>query len=612
MRICPECGTRTDAKVCPKDGLITLDEAVFEHENPLIGRKVADKYEILAEIGAGGMGSVYRARHAETGGFVAVKVMAPDRADRPTAIKRFHLEAQNAAVLRHANTVRVLDFGVDDDLLYLVMEYLAGEPLSAVLKREGKLPWPRAAHIGRQVLKAIWEAHEHPRRIVHRDIKPANVFLCEQVGDEDFVKVVDFGVARSMEGTGAGTAGAIGTPHAMAPEQWNAGGDARSDLYSIGCLLYEMLGGRSPFVIRGAAAPQDRIMRLAHMHMHQLAPRLSALAPDTPLGLVRFVHALLEKRPEDRPQTAQQAVKLLDRALYGDELEELASSVPQGIPADLELEVAHGDTMSMSTSNGPIDMLAATMGVEQAAALAVDPGAHTIAPSSAPLPFKAPAAAVSGVFDPAANEPSVPAQQVALPEVVASPETPEAPTAREATRAPRRPTNWRRIARVVTVCVLLAVGAGFWWVYGRHRLPAALSSMMTNVQAATSDMVELPSAPPADLDGPVSPDDEGRGARPEFIYRARLGPRDHRTGRGAKIRHAEDIVLRDRINYHGDQRDAGDEPDPLLNDAHTRRKLRTLLTRALSKSLRKRIIDGTPLIEVQVWADYATVTLIAD
>ena len=127
----------------------------------MVGHTIASRYLVERKLGAGGMGSVYIARHATTGGQVAVKVMRGDAAESAEAIKRFHLEAQNAAVLQSPHTVRVLDFGVDDEVLYLVMEFLDGESLQERLKRDGRLPWSLVGQISRQVLESLWEAHEH-------------------------------------------------------------------------------------------------------------------------------------------------------------------------------------------------------------------------------------------------------------------------------------------------------------------------------------------------------------------------------------------------------------------------------------------------------------------
>ena len=393
---------------------MTLDEAVLTANDPLLGRIVAAKYRIEAHLGSGGMGSVYRARHIETGGEVALKVMIPDRATRPTAIKRFSLEAQNAAALRHANTVRVLDFGADDDLMFLVMEFLEGESLQSLIKREQQLDWRRASRIGRQVLMALWEAHEHSRRIVHRDIKPANVLVCKQVGDDEFVKVVDFGVARSLEGSGAGTQGAIGTPHAMAPEQWAGSSDARSDLYSVGCLLYEMLTGHPPFVASEITSPSALLMRLATLHLHSIAPPVTDDAPNTPPGLARLTHALLAKKPEDRPQTARASLALLDRVLQGDQLPDLDAALvqarrlgtttsPRRAPSSgARLSVvapdaaSHADTFG--TEDGSIDAAAANFAAARSpryddntdGVRTMEPAAVQLVPPRAPHPVSHP------------------------------------------------------------------------------------------------------------------------------------------------------------------------------------------------------------------------------
>ncbi|MCA9517819.1 MAG: protein kinase, partial [Myxococcales bacterium] len=132
----------------------------------LIGRLIAGKYAVKERLGSGGMGAVYRARHEATGGDVAIKFLHGTAALDDHAVKRFQLEAQNAAQLRSTHTIRVVDFGVDDGVFYLVMEYLAGRPLNVVIRDDGPLPWPRVVHIARQVLKSLWEAHEHGRQIV--------------------------------------------------------------------------------------------------------------------------------------------------------------------------------------------------------------------------------------------------------------------------------------------------------------------------------------------------------------------------------------------------------------------------------------------------------------
>jgi len=283
-------------------------------KDPFIGRVIADKYEILSRLGAGGMGAVYRARHRQTGGDVAIKFLHGTALVVDSAVKRFELEARNAAQLRHANTIRVMDFGVDESVFYLAMEYVAGRPLSEVILKEGAMSWRRAVPIARQILKSLWEAHEHERRIVHRDIKPANIMLCDLAGERDHVKVLDFGVARSLAGTGAGTQGLIGTPFYMAPELWRGElVDGRTDLYALGCVVFELLAGAPPFEPPPSAS--DVMLPLLAKHCHDPPPPVADAAPDVPAPVAAWVDALLQKAPSDRPASAREAIEALDAAV---------------------------------------------------------------------------------------------------------------------------------------------------------------------------------------------------------------------------------------------------------------------------------------------------------
>ncbi|PKN53821.1 MAG: serine/threonine protein kinase, partial [Deltaproteobacteria bacterium HGW-Deltaproteobacteria-14] len=276
------------------------------------GRIIAGKYAIKERIGAGGMGAVYRALHQQTGGDVAVKVLHGTAALDDHAVKRFQLEAQNAAQLRHANTIRVIDFGIDEGVFYLVMEHLVGHALNDLIARQGPFPWRRAVHITRQVLASLWEAHEHPRIIIHRDIKPANIFVLDQAGTRDHVKVLDFGIARSLAGTGAGTQGFIGTPYYMAPELWKGElVDARTDLYALGCVVFEMLAGAPPFVPPPSAT--EVLLPLLGMHCHDAPPRTVDAVAGIPPGLAAWVDRLLKKDRAERPPSAREALEELDR-----------------------------------------------------------------------------------------------------------------------------------------------------------------------------------------------------------------------------------------------------------------------------------------------------------
>lgn len=272
------------------------------------GDVVAEKYRILKRIARGGMGKIYRAEHVHTSGMVAVKVMHRSIAGGTRARKRFRLEARNAAALQHPNTIRVIDFGMDREIPYLVMEYVEGETVAELL-RGGPIPWSRTVRILSQVLKSLWEAHEHERRIVHRDIKPSNILVMDQVGDRDFVKVLDFGISRALEGTSAGSIGLVGSPKTMAPEQWNGTTvSPQTDLYAVGCTAYEMLSGVPVYM---AASP----VVLGYKHIHEAAPELGARVPGgTPPGVVAWVKKMMQKDPARRPGSARAALGELEGA----------------------------------------------------------------------------------------------------------------------------------------------------------------------------------------------------------------------------------------------------------------------------------------------------------
>jgi serine/threonine protein kinase len=290
-----------------------------------IGLVIEGKYEIISRIGRGGMGSVYRAVHRETGGDVAVKIMRTDMVEDESAIRRFYIEAQNTHSLHHPNTVRIADFGQSKEgILFLVMEFVKGRSLQRVLKEEGQLSPFRAVHVISQVFKSLGEAHE--RGIIHRDIKPDNVMLIDQFGEPDFVKVLDFGISRTLEGTGASTQGAIGTPKYMAPEQWRGeAADARADLYACGGMLYRMLTGRHAFHVDGKGSQQI----VGYMTAHLTTPprRLDIELPD---ALSALVLKLLAKAPSERPQNARDALETLRQLQKTTPLsEQLAASTSQ-------------------------------------------------------------------------------------------------------------------------------------------------------------------------------------------------------------------------------------------------------------------------------------------
>jgi predicted Ser/Thr protein kinase len=272
---------------------------------------IAGRFRIEREIGTGGMGTVYLATHLDLERPVAVKIIRPEFAADADVSDRFLREARTMAKLRHPNAAMIFDAGnLPDGRYFIVMEFVEGETLSQALARQGRFSFTHAIEIATQICDVLEEAHR--LGIVHRDLKPSNILLGKRG-----VFVLDFGVAKvlasSAESTAThastGSGQLIGTPRYMSPEQClGQRVGARSDLYSLGVLLYEMLAGRPPFVdplqsallVKQATAP---------------APPLPRLRQDIPRSLALAVHSLLAKRPDDRPRTAAMAKMLLERSL---------------------------------------------------------------------------------------------------------------------------------------------------------------------------------------------------------------------------------------------------------------------------------------------------------
>ncbi len=274
-----------------------------DREHSLDGLVLDNKYELVRRIGAGGMGEVYRGKQLSTGGRVAVKIM--DATDRPAkTLARFKYEAETTAQLTHPNTVRILDFGADQDLFFLVMEYLSGTDLTRFLRPGGQSD-PFVSHVLFQIASSLTEAHS--RGVIHRDIKPNNVMLLQHVGHPSFVKVIDFGIARAIAGPGHGTRGILGTIGYIAPEAVHdqAQPDTRTDLYSLGCVAYELVTGRLPFDgITHHSAPLD----VLEAHMSGTPRHVLDVKPSVDAELAEIVMSLIARDPGDRPATAGDVV----------------------------------------------------------------------------------------------------------------------------------------------------------------------------------------------------------------------------------------------------------------------------------------------------------------
>lgn len=297
----------------------TASPELGDENDPLVGRVLKGAYRVEKLIGQGGMGAVYRGVQLAVNRQVAIKVLRPvgfmQASAKDALIARFRREAVATSVLNHPNTVRLFDFGEGKDgLLFLVLELLRGQALSDVIRAEGALEPARVASIGYQMCRSLAEAHSNG--IVHRDLKPDNVFLCDFEDQADFVKVMDFGIARVVENDSdkgvTQTGATVGTPSYMAPEQAMAAEiHPATDLYSLGIMLYEMLIGRVPF-------SGDTFMSVALRHLNESPAPLSL--PGTPDHVVdgwqTLLDGLLAKVPEERPQSTREvadALKALER-----------------------------------------------------------------------------------------------------------------------------------------------------------------------------------------------------------------------------------------------------------------------------------------------------------
>ena len=316
-------------KECPKCDLCYGDEVAvcqFDQTQTRLslpgGQLIASRYWLEKRLGRGAMGQVYLARDKKFDTRrVAVKTVRQDVLNSEDlqegeAIARFEREAQAAASIQHPNTVSVTDFGeTEDGVFYLVMEYVEGETLHRLLRREGTLPVKRAVRFLRQIADGVDAAHDIG--ILHRDLKPANIFLMQRGKSGDgFIKVGDFGLAKIVNQTVTdfssnatpSSRGIIGTPEFMAPEQMQPelGVDMRADIYALGTIAYLMLGGRTPFT--------GDMMQLVMQKIMHKPPPLSSIRTDIPLDVERVIMRSLEIDPKDRPQTVGGFISELEEA----------------------------------------------------------------------------------------------------------------------------------------------------------------------------------------------------------------------------------------------------------------------------------------------------------
>ncbi|MGN0613057.1 MAG: Stk1 family PASTA domain-containing Ser/Thr kinase, partial [Porcipelethomonas sp.] len=267
-----------------------------------IGKKLDGRYEITELIGEGGMADVYKGVDVVDKKTIAIKILKKEFAESEEFLRRFRNESKAIAVLSHPNIVKIYDVGFSDKIQYIVMEYIDGITLKEYIENERVLSWKDAVHFVTQILRALQHAHE--RGIVHRDIKPQNIMMFT----DGTIKVMDFGIAKFAREEGkTATDQAIGTVHYISPEQARGDiTDAKSDLYSVGVMLYEMLTGQKPF-------DTDNPVSIAVMHMHNVAELPRRINPDIPIPLEEIIVHAMEKNPDDRYQTANEMIRDIDR-----------------------------------------------------------------------------------------------------------------------------------------------------------------------------------------------------------------------------------------------------------------------------------------------------------
>lgn len=430
MKSCTTCHATYPShfSVCPRDGTTLVEAGAWAE-----GMVIRGKYRIVEKVGQGGMGAVYKASHVMFGEMRALKVINPELLGDQLFVKRFMQEAVIARKLDHPNAVRVDDIDESEDgRPFMVMEYIEGESLKSLIQSGGSLPLSRVCSIIKQVAAALDAAHH--LGMVHRDIKPANIVLI-QTPEGEQAKVLDFGIAKfkkahgeSSEMTLTGTDVVIGTPQYMSPEQaiGKRGDDldGRSDIYSLGVVMYQMLAGSLPF-------KADTTMGLLLAHISSPPKPLLEARPDLeiPPSLAAVVMKCLEKNPAARPQTGAALVEELDRAFGAD-------AVPVGIAAASSLETPS------ATAASPVTEFGAT---------------QVLAPDATPAGLKAPTATVplAASIGTAAVPPPAPAGPATSP-------------------APKRKLGWA-VAAVIIIIVAAGAGFGVW----RYRLQHAAQQPAT-------------------------------------------------------------------------------------------------------------------------------------
>jgi eukaryotic-like serine/threonine-protein kinase len=327
IKVCLECNRQFTGIVaaCPHDG----SPLVKVMQDPLVGTNLAGKYEIISVVGRGGMGVVYKARDTIMDRLVAIKMLKAQLISDSMSVKRFHQEGKAASRINHPHVITVHEFGISPSgQPFIVMDFLEGTSLAQVIKDDGQVGVDRTVKILSQACDALNHAHRHG--VVHRDLKPSNIVLIDYDGQKDFVKVVDFGVAKLITGAGQDLqrltqAGEVcGSPVYMSPEQCQGDElDARSDIYSMGVVIYESLTGKLPLI-------GQTMVETMSKHITDTAPPFNEARPDLyiPGRLEAVVFRALSKSPDERHSTMTQLKQDLELAIPKPGRSQVLRSVP--------------------------------------------------------------------------------------------------------------------------------------------------------------------------------------------------------------------------------------------------------------------------------------------
>lgn len=467
MKHCTLCKEKFDDSVsfCPKDG-----EVLEEDSGSLVGKALDGQYQIEDLLGKGGMGAVYRARHVLLGDRVAIKVLPPEMRSNTEWLRRFQREGQAARRFRHPNAVTVYDLRTSSDgTIYLVMEYVEGNTLDVELRKRGRFSPAEAVAVLRPIMSVLNAAHA--MGVVHRDLKPENIMIGKATtGGEPMVKLLDLGIAKLREVAGAEKTGStnltvagqmLGTPYYMSPEQWgelphdgNSEIDGRADIYSLGCVLYEIIAAKRPFNGLTLAELRRQHVSIAPEPLHQAAPNV-------PESFSRVIARSIAKDRDDRQSTAGEVEQELTAALSAEGI----SSTPSlsALPSESSGGVSSGVVTSPHQT-------AATM------VTGIDQGASEIPSQAATMPTviaqpKAPAnpTIASGL----GMQPPPPPPSVSPPPIMAD-------------VAPPKKSSALLIAGVGLVVLLLIAGVGGFFVMSTMMKKSEANTAKTETPANTS------------------------------------------------------------------------------------------------------------------------------